>query len=193
MALTLHLVRHGRATDVDGRCIGQTDRPLSADGIAECQALAATPGWPALRGISSDLCRASQSAALLTTDVVATTPLLREMHFGAWEDRTWSQLEAEDGDRLQAWMADWVKVRAPGGESFTDVMARARHWVETLPPADEPLLVVAHAGIIRALAVVLLNVPAGNAFALRVDHAHVSTLSLSPHGASLVRWNSRTL
>jgi broad specificity phosphatase PhoE len=194
VALTLHLVRHGRASDVDGRCIGHTDRPLSDAGRVECDALATSEGWRALPCVSSDLLRAQQTAAILTTATITTTPLLREMHFGEWEDRTWSELEAQDGARLQQWMDAWVDVRAPGGESFTDVIVRTATWLQQLQhDSDDVLLVVAHAGAIRALAVTLLGLPAAKAFALRVDHARVSSFSLTPYGASLLQWNAGTL
>jgi alpha-ribazole phosphatase len=188
--MILHLVRHGRASDVDGRCIGQTDRPLSDAGRAEADALARTRRVMDMPCVSSDLARARGTASLLTSAPVTEDARLREMHFGVWEDRTWSELEASDATRLQSWMQDWTTVAAPEGESFADVLARMRQWLDALDHTSGELLVVAHAGSIRAAAVLLLELPPLKAFSLTVDHAHVSTFSLSSHGASLLRWNS---
>jgi alpha-ribazole phosphatase len=191
--MILHFVRHGRAADVDGRCIGHTDQPLSDAGVAESRALAASANWQSFHCISSDLTRATATASLLAPASHATEPLLREMHFGEWENQSWETLEQRDSERLAAWMQDWVSVRAPGGESFTDVVQRVQTWLAGLPQSESPRLIVAHAGSIRAVAVALLKLPPSQAFALTVDHAHVSSFSLSSHGATLIRWNSRNL
>jgi alpha-ribazole phosphatase len=190
VALTVHFVRHARATDVEGRCIGHTDRELSLAGLAECATLASSCVVRDMRCISSDLRRAQATAAQLTTATVALEPRLREMSFGDWEDRTWAELEENDGTRLSAWMQNWTAVRAPNGESFADVVLRTREWLATLPRDGSDLLVVAHAGSIRAAAVALLDVPESRAFSYAVDHVHVSTFTLSTHGATLLRWNS---
>jgi alpha-ribazole phosphatase len=188
--MILHLVRHGRASDVDGRCIGQTDRPLSDAGRAQADALARTRRVMDMPCISSDLARARTTASLLTSAPVSEDARLREMSFGEWEDREWSELESNDATRLQSWMQDWTNVAAPDGESFADVIVRMRHWLASLDRTNSELLVVAHAGSIRAAAVVLLELPPSKAFSLTVDHAYVSTFSLSSHGATLLRWNS---
>jgi alpha-ribazole phosphatase len=188
--MILHFVRHGRASDVDGRCIGQTDRPLSDAGRAEADALARTRRVMDLPCISSDLARATETASHLTSALIVEDSRLREMHFGEWEDRTWADLEATDASRLQAWMQDWTTVRAPNGESFTDVILRVRAWLDACDRSSGEHVVVAHAGSIRAAAVTLLELPPSKAFSLTVDHAHVSTFSLSSHGATLLRWNS---
>ena len=191
MALTLHFVRHGRAQDVDGRCIGHTDRAVSEAGEAEIEALARLLDPHDLPCFSSDLIRARESADRLTTGSVTLEPRLREMNFGEWEGRTWSELEQADSRRMREWMAEWTTIRAPGGESFADVVDRVRSWLHELPRDTSRHLVVAHAGSIRAAAVVLLDLPASRAFSLQVDHAHVSTFAISAHGATLAAWNSR--
>jgi len=192
VALTLHFVRHGKAQDMDGFCIGHTDRALTDQGRDEIESLARRLDVQDIACISSDLVRASASAERLTMGHVTTEPRLREMHFGTWEGRTWAELEATDGPGVQEWMADWTNVRAPGGESFADVIVRVRSWLDSLARDDTRLLVVAHAGSIRAAAVVLLDLPPARSFLLQIDHAQVCTFVLSSHGASLRTWNSRT-
>lgn len=189
--MILDFIRHGQAVDMDGCCVGHTDRALSERGRDAIEGLARRLDSVAMPCFSSDLTRATESAARLTYATVALEPRLREMNFGAWEGRRWADIEATDSERLQAWMMDWTTVAAPGGESFADVVARVRSWLDELPRDDHRHLVVAHAGAIRAAAVVLLDLPPARAFSLQVDHAHVSTFSLSPHSATLRSWNSR--
>jgi broad specificity phosphatase PhoE len=162
-------------------------------GRRECLALARQLRLPNVTLISSDLDRARASATLLTASPVITEPRLREMHFGDWEGKYWAELEREDGDFDGEWSDEWTTIRAPGGESFDDVIERVAAWLDALPLTGGDFLVVAHAGSIRAAAVVLLGIPPARAFSLTVDHAHVSTFELSSHGAALIRWNSSGL
>lgn len=81
--------------------------------------------------VSSDLLR-----AVTTADAVQASRLrlphdkmLREMHFGDWELRSHSQIEAETPDLVRAFWDRPGDVRAPGGESWNDINARV--WAAT--------------------------------------------------------------
>ena len=194
--MRLVLVRHGAADDARGRCVGHRDLALSAGGADDVRALAAA--WhadarsAAPAGVfASDLRRAADSARLVAAPWrldVATDPRLREMDFGEWDGEPWDALAARDGVRLGAWMEDWVRVRAPGGESFADVAARVAGWVDDLRAAgraDETVVAVAHAGAIRAALCHLLDWPLARAFQLRVDHARATGLALAAGAVEL--------
>ncbi len=188
--LRLHFVRDGSAARAEGRCIGQTNLRLSAVGRKESMALARRLELPYATYISSDLERARATANLLTMSPVISEPRLREMHYGEWDGRYWADLDIAEGVYTGDYSDAWTAIRSPGGESFDDVVARITEWLEALPRTGGDFLVVAHAGSIRAAAVVLLGIPASRAFALALDHAHVSTFELTEQGASLIRWNS---
>ncbi|GJG86159.1 phosphoglycerate mutase [Gemmatimonadetes bacterium T265] len=186
-AVTLYLVRHGAAAGAEGRCVGHADLPL-APGAREALARLAE-GWPHPRPprlVASDLARARESAAVLAAEWGAAAPVpadarLREMNFGRWDGRTWADLEREDGPALGAWMADWQNARAPGGEGFDDVIARAAEWLRDTVAAAQAdgvreVAAVAHAGSIRALLVHAFGLPKEVAFRVRVDHATVTGL-----------------
>ncbi len=200
-AATIHLVRHGVAAGAEGRCIGRTDLPLAPGADAALIRLAAA--WPAPRPprlVSSDLRRARESAALLAAawgraEPVPADSRLAEMDFGAWDGRTWADLERDDGPALGAWMAAWQDARTPGGEGFGDVIARAAAWLADAVAAARAdgageLVAVAHAGSIRALLVHALDLPRGSAFRVRVDHARVTTLRVAGGGIELLRANA---
>lgn len=190
--MILYLVRHGVAEGCESRCIGGTDAPLSEAGAASIARLASAWPHPPERLIASGLARAQSSAAVLGDAwhlPVETDARLGEMDFGAWDGRTWAELEAQDGTRLAEWMAAWVTVPAPDGESFTDVAARVRAWASELP-ADGSAAVVAHAGSIRALLCSLLELPLDAAFRLRIDHGRVSGLKVGRHGCELLFLNA---
>jgi alpha-ribazole phosphatase len=177
----LYLVRHGAAENATGRCIGHCDIALSAAGAAAIERVAPLVTPAPDRIIASDLARARASASLLAQHwrrPITIDARLREMQFGEWDGLAWTEIERRDPDRLAAWMADWVRVRAPGGESFEDVVARVGEWFAELQASagDETVVVVAHAGAIRALFCLWLAAPLDWAFRFRVEPAGVSIL-----------------
>ncbi len=194
---TLYLVRHGVAEDAEGRALGWTDQPLAAEGRARIEELAAT--WndlPPSRCWVSDLRRTRETAAILATrwpTIVEPEPRLREMHFGEWDGRAWAELESADGERLAAWMADWTTARTPGGEGWPDLLARVESWCDELRAAAEqgagPLVVVAHAGSLRAILGVLLDLPAVALFKLRIERGAVTELAVTGRGVEVVGLN----
>jgi broad specificity phosphatase PhoE len=188
--LTLHFVREGRAWQQAGRCIGQADARLSQTGRRECRSLARQLGHGPVRCVSSDLQRARETAMILTPAPFETEPRLRDMHFGAWDGMTWDDIDVSEGPTNGEWSRVWPQIRAPGGESFDDVVRRVRSWSDSLARDGGEYLVVAHSASIRAAAVVLLDYPASRVMSLALDHAHVSTIVLTNAGASLLRWNA---
>jgi alpha-ribazole phosphatase len=78
---------------------------------------------------------------------------LHELHFGAWQGRTWSQLERDEPDQVARYMERWRDEPPPGGERPADIERRVAAWCGQLPPGEH--LLVAHAGVVRALRVLL--------------------------------------
>ncbi len=188
--IRLHFVRDGSGVGIEDHCIGQTDVRLSAAGRRQCRRLVRQMPALTTRFISSDLQRAYASAEILTASPILAEPRLREMYFGDWEGRRWADIALPPSGDSVAWSEEWPSIRAPGGESFVDVVTRVEAWLESLPRDGSDYLVVAHAGSIRAAAVSLLGISPSRAFDLVLDHASVSTFELSHRGASLIRWNS---
>jgi len=195
--VTLYFVRHGVAEGADGRCVGHCDLALSTAGERAIERLAGSWPEPSPHVYASDLARTSASAHALARRwgrEVHEDARLREMNFGAWDGRPWAELERDDGERFAAWTGDWVRVPAPGGESFSDVIARMAAWFDEVRAAietrGEPAVVVAHAGSIRALLCHLLAWPPERAFQLRVDHARVSAVRVGGTGVELLFLNA---
>ncbi|MEM9998539.1 MAG: histidine phosphatase family protein [Bacteroidota bacterium] len=178
----LHLVRHLPALGAEGRAIGHTDLPL-ADPDAPARLASAWPLAPPDRIVASPLQRASHTAAALGAAWgldIEHEPRLREVDFGRWDGRTWADIEHDDAEALGAWMADWTMTPAPGGESFADVQDRVRAWLAEQEGRAQDIVVVAHAGTIRAVLVHVLGLEAGHAFRLAVAHGALTTVHLQP-------------
>ena len=70
------------------------------------------------------------------------------MDFGTWEGRAWNDIPRAE---LDAWAQDFLHARPHGGESVADLKARADQAVADLDPSQGDILLVTHAGIVRAL------------------------------------------
>lgn len=184
--MIIYLIRH-TAVLAPGICYGHTDVPLADTFALEVAQLRAKlpPAPPGGYRVASS--PAARCLALAAEFAPSVTPdeRLREMHFGTWENRAWNDLPAAE---TAPWMADYVTLAPPGGETFGAVQQRAAAFLaEMAAPlaADEsPVLVFTHGGLIRALVSYCLEIPLRNAFQLRIDFASVTKLQWQ-HG----RWN----
>ena len=198
----LYLVRHGAAEGAEGRAVGESDLPLSADGRRAVARLAATwQGPPPDRLLTSPLARAAATADLLGAawgiEPAPPEPRLAEMSFGAWDGRSWDEIHATDGVRFAAWADRWWQARTPDGESFADLERRVGEWwdewrVEPLntasegeaaathrpPGAPRSTVAVTHGGPIRALLAAGLGVPREELWGLAVGVGRVTAIEI---------------
>jgi alpha-ribazole phosphatase len=178
--MEIYLIRH-TAVQAPGICYGHYDVPLADTFAAEAAQLLPKLPPPPFRVFSSPAKRCLALAAALTTELTPDERL-REMNFGAWENRLWTALPRTE---TEPWMADYVTLAPPEGETFGAVQQRAAAFLADLSatPAPAPTLVFTHGGTIRALVCHCLEIPLRNAFQLQIDYASVTKLRLQ-HG----RW-----
>jgi len=186
----LILLRHGQteynATD---RMQGQLDTDLSDLGRAQAKTVAqALADKRPFAIVSSDLRRAHDTALALGDHVglpVETDSRLRETHLGEWQGLTHGDVdELSPGARVR-WRTDatWAP---PAGESRIDVAARSLPVVQELLARHEnwgsdPLVLVAHGGLIAALTARLLDLPADR-WPVLGGLGNTSWVQLSGHG-----------
>jgi alpha-ribazole phosphatase len=152
----LWVVRHA-PVDALGRCYGRSDvEVLVPAETAARTVLAALDGVRVALVWSSPARRCQDLAERLAETIgipLAVDSRLQELSFGAWEGRRWSDLEREDGERLRAWISGWERGAPPGGECISDLESRVGSWLSSLDQVTQ--LVVTHAGVIRALRVLI--------------------------------------
>ncbi len=125
---------------------GQTPwPPLTAVGLQQAHAAAERlAASDPRRLLTSDLCRAAQSASVIADRLslrVETTPLLRERCWGIYEGRP-----ILDGHLCEAKL--WPFERLPKGESREDVADRVRTLVAGIAEPG-PVVLVTHGDVIR--------------------------------------------
>ena len=179
----LHLVRHGPTHAKV--MVGWSDLPADLSDTAALARLSAhLPGNATL--VSSDLSRAAATADALqgSRDRLAHRAGLREINFGAWELRSYRDIEAEDPDLIRAYWENPGDVRPPGGESWHQVCARVDRAIDALIDAHEggDLIIVAHFGVILTQVQRALQQNPKAAFGQKIDNLSVSELTRLPDG-----------
>jgi len=179
------LIRHGVTSWHDeGKVLGQRDVPLSAAGIAQAEATAAALDGIAISDvITSPLQRAIQSAEIIGQRFgieVARDPRLTDFGLGHWTGQSYQDLE--QNPEYQAFLADPLAERIPGGESLADVRDRVVDAIEQAlqdSPTGDALAMVTHAGVIRVLLSHYLGSHLGNYHRIRVSPGSISVLSFA--------------
>jgi len=156
---TIGLIRHGVTPwNAEGRIQGQTDIPLSEEGIEQARALAERlakeqGAWDYV--ISSELGRARETARIIADKL--GIPLLEEdrrfseRSFGSFEGTTLKE-------RIDRWGTDW-KQHDPGAETDEALRQRAAEGIEALCERYEGhrILVVTHGGLLAQLIIRLFG------------------------------------
>jgi broad specificity phosphatase PhoE len=200
MVTTLCLVRHG-ATDTGAhRYHGSTDVSLSDEGVRQMKLArtlighylaererAAGGGPEAAQALTavycSDLQRSVRSAAIFAGPYGLHPVLvaaLRERHFGMWEGMTFAGLEEKYPAEFEAWMANPVEYRPPGGESAMEVSRRATAAIGEIVGRHpgETIATVAHGGVNRVVLCRFMGVPLEHLFRIEQDHGAVNIIEL---------------
>ncbi len=192
----LFLIRHGETEwNRSGRVMGDQSIPLNEAGERQARACAEILSRTPLAGIfTSPVLRAVQTAEMLRRPRETTPqqiPDLREIGVGNWINHYWKDL-AEDPAKRN-WYAQPELARPSGGETLREVQQRAVAAVRGViqQPQTKPYVFVSHGDVIRAILAHYLRLDLTVIRHITVDHAAVSGLELSEHGAQLLFLNHR--
>ena len=168
----LYLIRHAATSNnrarpprLQGR---RTDPGLSDEGYQQAER---TGRWladvPIDAVYSSPLLRARQTAAVVAQPhgvPVAVVEDLMEVDVGDWEGRSWDEIERNDREAYQRFIADASVHPYRGGENLSVVRARAVPAFEQLltDNAGRIIAAVAHNVVNRTYLAHLLDVPLRN-------------------------------
>lgn len=196
--MDLVLIRHPAVAVDAGVCYGRSDVALRDAAHESVERLAAhlanldvpAPGLmltsPLTRCASIADALAARSGCELRIDA-----RLQEMDFGTWEQQRW---EAIDRALLDKWAADLHHARAHGGESVAQFVARVRGGFDDLQSRTDGACTyaVAHAGVIRVLASIALDVRLEQCLSWSIDFARVAWLRRRDASKpwTLVCWNA---
>ncbi|MBQ2651377.1 MAG: histidine phosphatase family protein, partial [Clostridia bacterium] len=153
------ILRHGLSEYNKARRFqGHLDIPLHAIGLEQAEASAkyVLEHYKVDRVYSSDLSRAAQTARPIADALGLPLELdarLREIDMGLWQGLGFEEAIARFPETERIRKECLGKLRYDGGESYGDVMARARACADEIAAQNEGKTVVlaSHGGTIRAL------------------------------------------
>ncbi len=180
------LVRHGEtAWSRDRRHTGRTDIPLTRRGEVQAADLAPRlAAWHFARVLVSPLVRATHTAELAGLEDPEPTEDLLEWDYGQFEGRTTVAIRRDHPD----W--DLFSDGVPGGETIDDVAERVDRVIARVRSGTGDVACVAHAHLLRVLAVRWLGVDPSAARYLVLGPASLSVLGWERDQAVVEHWNT---
>ena len=142
------LIRHARCGS-HGTLLGAADPPLTAEGRADSAELGRRLRGESIgRIVSSDLCRARETAAIVAAELNLTVeidPRLNEISYGAWDGLAWAEIESRFPDAAARKLSDWFRFTPEGMEPFPDFFARVKQaWDSLAETGPAQTAIVAH-------------------------------------------------
>jgi alpha-ribazole phosphatase len=172
--MILTAIRHTSVDIPSGICYGISDVPLADTFPKEVVQIQVQLGSRQFDRIySSSLKRCMHLASVLFQEEKITLDnRLLELNFGDWEMLPWDLVfNSSDG---KAWFQDYAHATCPNGESFAELVARVKSFLEELEPVEkEQIALVTHAGVIRALMVLLQYKSAEEAFNMSLKYGQI--------------------
>lgn len=164
--MDLMIVRHSKSVSNHADLISGASNnvPLSEAGEAYAQEVRTAYDWDRFDAVyASPMQRARQTAEILTADRkdIKYDARLQEMDFGDWDglDATPFRQQYPTAFDYSGMFSEHYSDFAPNSESYADLQARCRAFVDDLKAshAEDSVLVVCHGLTIRGLLSVCLN------------------------------------
>lgn len=198
-ACYLYIIRHGATAHnllkpprMQGRHI---DEPLTELGRHQAAQVAGALSTKPLSAVyCSPLRRAAETAATVAARH-GIEPIhiegLAEADVGRWEDRSWSEIEASDGEAYRAFREDPVANGYPEGENLGAVTTRVQLAIDQLAVdhLGDHVAIVAHSVVNRLYLGELLGVPYALRRRMPQDNCSISIVKWRPHKQRVVTVN----
>jgi len=147
--VSIILVRHTRPAVERNVCYGRTDLKLP-DSFAEDARRVLDKLQSSDILITSPLHRCRRLAAKIAAEFGMEQKIddrVREMDFGSWEGRPWSEIPSSE---LDQWAHDFLHARPHGGESVAMLRERSLNAINEFRRVGRRHIVVTHSGVIKA-------------------------------------------
>ena len=187
------IIRHGETEwNQTGRFQGHSDVPLSETGRAQAEALGRNLALDHVDAIyASDLIRAMETAAPLAARfslTVTPDPLLRELNFGAWEGRSFSDVNAENPNAMKQFYNDPEYADIPDSEPFPDFQKRVAGRVREIAAEQrgKRVVIVSHGASIRILLTDILAMPIRSIWHISQLNTAVNKIRFEDDGFAVV-------
>ncbi|SBS26682.1 Phosphoserine phosphatase 1 [Marinomonas aquimarina] len=185
--MKLLLVRHPKPDVPKGQCYGQADVPIVADWQQDAEAIRIwlrqqfpQHSW---QFYHSPLQRTRLLAHALHPDSIPVDAL-KEVDFGTWERRLWSDIPKVD---IDAWLDNLVDHAPYQGETLAQLLSRVMAWFEEVKQADQDAVLVTHSGVIKVMLAALCGMPLAQCFRFNPSYSSITELDIGADYAMLNR------
>ena len=169
----IDILRHG-LPEGDGCLRGHTDFAITPTGLTQMAAAIADLKQVDVV-VTSSLKRCSEFAELVAEEfsvLLERDDSWKEMNFGDWDGKTEDQLWQEQGKVIERyWQDPWGEETPHGGETLTEFDIRIEQaWQALLEQHQgKQVLLVTHAGVMRQLLRILLEMPKNTTYIKRIQ------------------------
>ena len=161
------LVRHGHVEGIKPeRFRGRSELPLTHRGVSEAQAVARriASAWRPVKIYTSPMQRCIETGHAIAKACGVESQAIAELNdidYGAWQSRSYEEIEKTEPQLFAAWFATPHLVRFPGGESLQDMVARTADALRFVlnRHVEDTVVMVGHTSVNRALLVQLVDQP----------------------------------
>jgi alpha-ribazole phosphatase len=179
---TLLLTRAGPVENPHHLLYSHPGLPLAREGREALLAL--TPllrRYPVVWVYGADSLAEKEAAGLLAEALgvpYTLLPELRERSWGAWEGKSFAQVEASYPEDVAAWLRDEAGFAPPGGESLEAAWERGKEavWGLLKKHRGQAILVIGNCTVNRAALSLALPLPPEEGLRLEQDYARLSVV-----------------
>jgi phosphoserine phosphatase len=161
------LVRHGHVEGIKPeRFRGRAELALTHRGVSEAQAVARriASAWRPVTVYTSPMQRCIETGHAIAKACGVESQAIDELNdvdYGAWQFRSYEEIEKAEPQLFAAWFATPHLVRFPNGESLQDMVARTADALRLVLDrhVEDTVVLVGHTSVNRALLVQLVDQP----------------------------------
>lgn len=172
--MEIHLIRHTAVENPDNLCYGFAEMSLRKNCVEDFKSIQIDSNFDLIISSPSQRC---QSLAKHFQLNYQTDKRIKEMNFGDWEMKKWTEIPKEE---INPWYEDFINVKATNGENLLEMQNRvSEFWNELLSKKDiNKILIVTHAGVIRLILQSILKFPLENMFNLQINYGKRTVIDL---------------
>lgn len=189
----IDLIRHGEPVGGQAFRGHSIDDPLSEKGWQQMwDAVGDAAPWDQIVTSPLERCQAFAEALMNVYKIPCTIENdFKEVGFGSWEGRTPDEIKASNLKEYDAFYYDPVNARPPGAEDLNVFIKRVSNaYNKTIEKyAGKHILIVAHAGVNRAIIANALHAAPIGLYRIKVNNAGLSRLQHDHLGNHLLYHN----
>lgn len=172
--MEIHLIRHTTVENPDHLCYGFAEMPLRNDFEEDLKIIQIDKDFDLIISSPSQRCQLLAKCFRLNHE---TDERIREMNFGDWELKKWSEIPEEE---INPWYEDFITINAKNGENLLEMQSRvSEFWNELISKESmNKILIITHAGVIRLIIQAILQFPLENMFSIQIDYGKKTVIEV---------------